>query len=36
MASMEKQRSVEEIREEERIAERNKILKGILEQANLA
>ena len=36
MASMEKQRTVEEIKEEERIAERNKILKGILEQANLA
>ena len=36
MASMEKQRSVDEIKEEERIAERNKILKGILEQANLA
>jgi RNA polymerase primary sigma factor len=36
MATMEKQRTVEEIKEEERIAERNKILKGILEQANLA
>ena len=36
MANMEKQRTVEEIKEEERIAERNKILKGILEQANLA
>ena len=36
MASMEKQRTAEEIKEEERIAERNKILKGILEQANLA
>lgn len=36
MATMEKQRTVEEIKEDERIAERNKILKGILEQANLA
>ena len=36
MASMEKQRTVEEIKEEERIAERNKIIKGILEQANLS
>ena len=36
MASMEKQRSAEEIKEEARIAERSKILKGILEQANLA
>ena len=36
MASMERQRSAEEIKEEARIAERSKILKGILEQANLA
>ena len=36
MSSMEKQRTAEEIREEQRIAERNQILKGILEQANLA
>jgi RNA polymerase primary sigma factor len=36
MSSMEKQRTVEEIKEEQRIAERAQILKGILEQANLA
>tara|TARA_B100000674_G_scaffold107906_1_gene79381 strand:+ start:1707 stop:2618 length:912 start_codon:yes stop_codon:yes gene_type:complete len=36
MASMERQRSAEEIKEEARIAERSKILRGILEQANLA
>ncbi|MEK9633506.1 MAG: sigma-70 family RNA polymerase sigma factor [Opitutae bacterium] len=36
MSSMEKQRTAEEIREEQRIAERAQILKGILEQANLA
>jgi hypothetical protein len=36
MTSMEKQRTAEEIEEELRIAERAKILKGILEQANLA
>ena len=36
MASMERQRSADEIKEEARIAERSKILKGILEQANLA
>ncbi|MBN38567.1 MAG: RNA polymerase subunit sigma [Opitutae bacterium] len=36
MSSMEKQRTIEEIKEEQRIAERAQILKGILEQANLA
>jgi RNA polymerase primary sigma factor len=36
MTSMEKQRTAEEIKEEQRIAERAQILKGILEQANLA
>ena len=36
MSSMERQRTAEEIREEQRIAERAQILKGILEQANLA
>jgi RNA polymerase primary sigma factor len=35
MASMEKQRTAEEIKEDQRIAERSKILRGILEQANL-
>ncbi len=35
MASMEKQRTSEEIKEDQRIAERSKILRGILEQANL-
>jgi RNA polymerase primary sigma factor len=36
MANMEKQRTVEEIKEDQRIAERSEILRGILEQANLS
>jgi RNA polymerase primary sigma factor len=35
MASFEKQRTAEEIEEERRIEERGKILKGILQQANI-
>ena len=35
MATFEKQRTAEEIKEEKRIEERGRILKGILQQANI-
>jgi hypothetical protein len=35
MATLEKQRTAEEIEEEKRIEERGKILKGILQQAKI-
>ena len=35
MATFEKQRTLEEIEEEKRVEERNRILKGILQQANI-
>jgi hypothetical protein len=35
MATFEKQRTAEEIKEENRIEERGRILKGILQQANI-
>jgi hypothetical protein len=35
MATFEKQRTTEEIEEEKRVEERNRILKGILQQANI-
>jgi hypothetical protein len=35
MATFEKQRTAEEIEEERKIEERGKILKGILQQANI-